>query len=54
MFARIYRNHLLVLMYLNADQLEISKIEKVFKIVEFLINDRRGNTQDVLNSINVK
>lgn len=30
MFTRVYRNHLLVLMYLNADQLEIAKIEKVF------------------------
>lgn len=40
MFVRVYRNHLMVLMYFKADQLEIAKIEKVFKIIEFLVSNK--------------
>ena len=40
MFARIYRNHMMVLMYLNADKIEINQIEKVFQIVLFLIKGK--------------
>ena len=39
MFIRIYHNHFLPLLSSNSDKLEVSKIEKVFKIVEFLINN---------------
>ena len=61
MFDRLYTNHLFVLLHNNADTFEAPKIEKVYKIIEFLIrdnnNDESGgfkskiNIEDDLNKI---
>lgn len=59
MFERIYQNHLYVVLNKNANLLEIAKIEKVFKIMKYLVGsnkkDKFGENEcnQYLKSINV-
>lgn len=54
MFDRIYKNHLFVLLEKNAHFLEQQKIEKVFKIIEFLITEQNDDISGFKSTIEIK
>ena len=43
MFDRIYKNHLFILLENSVNKLDETKIEKIFKIIQFLVAGQNEN-----------